>query len=51
MELMTIYESVVQGFCKLTDQPAPPYQHLEKFTKLLFLKSEGSEDKDVLIME
>lgn len=51
VELMTIYESVVQGYCKLTNQKPPAYQHLEKFTRLLFLKSEGSEDKDVLIME
>lgn len=47
IEQMFIYEAVVMAFCKLTGQKAPPYQTLEKFTKILLVRTENTEDKAV----
>ena len=39
-ELLIIFKSVVMGYCKLTDAELPSYTNLEKFAKLMFLKSD-----------
>jgi Ca2+-binding EF-hand superfamily protein len=39
-ELLIIFKSVVMGYSKLTDTELPPYITLEKFAKLMFLKSD-----------
>jgi len=39
-ELLIIFKSIIMGYCKLTDSPLPVYSKLEKFAKLMFLKSD-----------
>jgi hypothetical protein len=39
-ELLIIIKSIIIGYCKLTNADLPPYVQLEKFAKLMFLKSD-----------
>lgn len=39
------------GYCKLTDSPLPVYSKLEKFAKLMFLKSDIQADNSLELKE
>ena len=39
-ELLIVFKSTITGYCKLTDTTLPNNQKLEKFAKLMFLKSD-----------
>lgn len=39
-ELLIIFKSIVMGYCKITGAELPSYLALEKFAKLMFLKSD-----------
>ena len=39
------------GYCKLTDSPLPVYSKLEKFAKLMFLKSDIQADTSLELKE
>lgn len=39
-ELLIIFKSIILGYCKLTESELPSYIQLEKFAKLMFLKSD-----------
>lgn len=39
------------GYCKLTETPIPPYNTLEKFAKLMFLKSDIQADNTLELKE
>lgn len=51
MEMMFIYEAVVHAYCKLTGHPKPIYEKLERYINILFLKTESSKDRDVILKE
>lgn len=51
MEMMFIYEAVIQAYCKITGHKPPPYDMLERYTNILFLKTESSKDRDVILKE
>ena len=50
-ELIVIFICFVQGFCKLTDFPTPSYSSLEKYAKLMFLKSDIQADNELSLPE
>lgn len=50
-ELIVIFICFVQGFCKLTDFPAPSYSSLERYAKLMFLKSDIQADNELSLPE
>jgi hypothetical protein len=39
------------GYCKLTDAELPSYNNLEKFAKLMFLKSDIQADNSLELKE
>jgi hypothetical protein len=50
-ELLIIFKSMVQGYCKLTQSNLPPYSKLEKFAKLIFMKSDIQDDNMLELKE
>lgn len=50
-ELIVIFICSVQGFCKLTEAPIPSYSNLEKYAKLMFLKSDIQADNELSLPE
>ena len=50
-ELLVIFKSIIMGYCKLTDSPLPVYSKLEKFAKLMFLKSDIQADNSLELKE
>lgn len=50
-ELLIIFKSIVLGYCKLTDGEIPSYNNLEKFAKLMFLKSDIQADNSLELRE
>lgn len=50
-ELLIIFKSIVMGYCKLTQSPLPSYTNLEKFAKLMFLKSDIQADNALELKE
>jgi len=39
-EFLIVFKSIITGYCKLTDSPLPNSHKLDKFAKLMFLKSD-----------
>lgn len=50
-ELLIIFKSIIIGYCKLTDAELPSYTQLEKFAKLMFLKSDIQVDNSLELSE
>ncbi|EGR32152.1 hypothetical protein IMG5_094380 [Ichthyophthirius multifiliis] len=50
-ELLIIFKSVFMGYCKLTETEIPTYGTLEKFAKLMFLKSDIQADNSLELKE
>ncbi|CAK88170.1 unnamed protein product (macronuclear) [Paramecium tetraurelia] len=50
-ELLIIIKSIIIGYCKLTNAEMPPYVQLEKFAKLMFLKSDIQVDNQLELSE
>ncbi|CAD8137271.1 unnamed protein product [Paramecium octaurelia] len=50
-ELLIIIKSIIIGYCKLTNAELPPYVQLEKFAKLMFLKSDIQVDNQLELSE
>ncbi|KAL4430203.1 hypothetical protein ABPG74_014762 [Tetrahymena malaccensis] len=50
-ELLIIFKSIIMGYCKLTETELPPYTTLEKFAKLMFLKSDIQADNSLELKE
>ncbi|CAK64368.1 unnamed protein product (macronuclear) [Paramecium tetraurelia] len=50
-ELLIIFKSIILGYCKLTEAELPSYIQLEKFAKLMFLKSDIQVDNSLELSE
>jgi hypothetical protein len=44
-EMVLMYKSVVKGFCRLTGQKCPEPQLLDKYSKVIFTKSDLNEEQ------
>lgn len=50
-EMILMYKSLVRGFCRLTGQPCPDQYLLDKYSKLIFTKSDLNEEQGIEIEE